>query len=52
MQAEYDQFGLLKAPATCLLETVRPDGTGRTVLSDQVPEDTCVRSTSWAGVDP
>jgi hypothetical protein len=48
MRATYDQFGMLEAPATCLLETVRPDGTGRTVLSDRVPEDRCVRSTSWA----
>jgi len=48
MQAEYDQFGLLKEPATCLLETVRVDGTGRAVLSDAVPEDMCVRATAWA----
>jgi WD40 repeat protein len=48
MQAEYDRFSMLKEPATCLLETVRVDGTGRAVLSDGVPEDTCVRATSWA----
>ena len=48
MLATYDQFGSLKERPTCLLETVRTDGSARAVLSDAVPEDTCVRTTAWA----